>query len=109
MQKRLESRQEGLGDNLRSFGGWMNAVFLDRVWNVDKILVDHRDESSVVLHRKIAKDLVKGADIILSIIRRQSDPSQEYLDVSAVEGCQHCIQVLPRLFERKAAQSVIAA
>jgi hypothetical protein len=87
----------------------MNSVFLNGSGHVYQVLVDHRDERGMVLGRKIAEHLVKCADVILPVVRRQGDPGKQHLDVGIVQRSQNRIKILARLLQGKATQPVVAA
>ena len=81
----------------------MNAVLLDCVWNVHQVLVDHRNKSGVVFCGKIAKYLIESAYVIRTVIGRKGDPGKQNLDVSALQGVEHLIEIAAGLFEGQAA------
>ena len=105
----LECLQQRVRDDFGAFGGGMDAVLLDGSWDVDEILVDHGHEGDVVFGGQVAKDLLEGVDVVCAVVGRESDASEQDLDVGCFEGGQHLVEVAAGLVRRQAAQAVVAA
>ena|SRR6266568_4150030 len=87
----------------------MDAIRLDRVWNIDQIFVNHWDKGRVVFDGKIAEDLIEGLDVVASIIRRQRDAGKEHLDVGIFERREDRVEVAAGLVRWQAAKAIVAA
>ena len=101
--------QEGFCEDLRAFGGGVNAVVLDGVGNVDEVLVDHGDEGGVMLCGQIAEELVEGVDVVGAVVGGQGDAGEQDLDVSGFKGCEDLVEITASLVEGQAAEAVVAA
>jgi hypothetical protein len=56
---------------------------------------------------KIAKDTIKGLDVIGPIVGRQSDARQQDLDVGILQGGEDGIEIAARLVEGEPAQAIV--
>ena len=109
LQEWRERRHQRARNNLRAFGGGMDAVGLNGVGDMDEVFVDHGNECHVMLGGKIAKDLVERLDIVGAVIRWQGDSGEEHLDVRRFECRENGIEVAARLIGGKAAEAVVPA
>jgi len=96
-------------DDLRTFGGGMDAVGLDGAGDVDQVFVDHGHEGGVVLGGQFAEELIELPDVLLAVIGRQRDAGEQRFHMSGFESGEHLVEIAARLGERQAAQAVVAA
>ena len=87
----------------------MNAVRLNRAGHLHEILVDHRNERGVMLGGEFAIHGFEGVNVVRTVVGRQRDAGDQDLDVGIFEACEDGVEIAPRLIERDAAKSVIAA
>ena len=100
MQQGLESGENGAGQDIRTFHGWMNAVLLDGVRHMDEVFVDHGDKRGVVFRSNVAEDLIEGMDVVRAVVGRKGDSSEQDFDVRAFKRCEHLVEVAAGLVER---------
>jgi len=71
----------------------VDAVCLNRGWNMNQIFVDHRHERCVVFGGELAEDLLKGLDVVAAVVGGQGDTSEQDLDVRVFKRGQHLVEV----------------
>lgn len=108
-EKWFECGKQCVGDDLRTFGGGMNAVGLNGAWDSDQVFVDHWHDGGVVTGGEIDKDFVELLYIVGPVIRRQGNTGKQYFDVRVDERRKHQIEIVARLFKREPAKTIVAA
>ena len=108
-KQRLQLREERVGDDLRTFGGGMDAVLLDGAGDVDEILVDHGHKRNVMPGGEVTEDLLERVDVVGAVVGREGDAGQQDFDVRGFKGGQDLVKIAAGLVGRQAAQAVVAA
>ena len=109
VQQRPEEREKFVGDELRAFGGGMNAVVLNGVGDGVDVKIDVGDNGHVVLRRHEGEGLVELADIVGPIVRRQGDAGEDDLAAGLEQSGDDGGEVAPRVGDGNAAEAVVAA
>ena len=87
----------------------MDSVRLDRIGDINEVLVNHGNQGYAVFGGKIAEDLIEGVDVVGAVVWRQGDACEQYLDMRNFECVQNRIKVAACLIEGQAAETVVAA
>jgi len=85
----------------------MNAIGLNRAGNIHQVLVNHGNEGCVVLLGEAAKDLLELLDVLLAVVGRKGDASEQDFDVGVFKSREHCIEVAACLVRRQTAEAVV--
>jgi len=87
----------------------MNAIGLNRAGNADQVLVNHGNQGYVVLLGEVAEDLLELLDVVMAVVGRKGNASQQNFDMGVFQSRQHRIEVAASLAERLTAEAVVAA
>ena len=109
-KQRFDGAQNGSGDDIGSRRGGMDAVVL----HVTQVLGDDigkkkRDQHQPVLGGEILVDFLEIANVIGTVIGRQSHSGQHHARAGLLERGDHLIQIGSGVFERHSTQPIVSA
>ena len=73
------------GDELRAFGGGMNAVGLDGAGDLIDAVVEHGHEGQMMFGRSVVKDGVETLYVVGAVVGRQGYAYEQDADVGCLE------------------------
>src|SRR6185437_4587198 len=108
-EQRLKHRPNCLGNDLRALRCRMDPVGLNRSRNVDEVFVDHGNQRDVVLGGKRLENLVKGADVVLTVVGGQRNAGEQDADVGFLQRGDDLVEVPAAAGQGQPAEAVVAA
>ena len=106
---RLQRAPHGVGDDLRAFGGRMDAVGLIQLGDPRDPLEQKRDERHAVFFRQRRIRLVKGERVVDAVVRRRFHARQDHGHATGLRALDDLREVARQFRDRQAAQAVVAA
>ena len=87
----------------------MDAVALEGVGDIDKVLVDHGNKGGVVFGGEVAEDFFEGCDVVAAVVGGQRDTREENSDVRVFKCGENLVEVATGLIGRQSAEAIVAA
>lgn len=89
-----------MGNDFGAFGGGVDAIGLNGCGDVYQILVDHGDDSRMMLAREFGEEGIELSDIVRTIVGWECDAGEEDLNVRGGESGEDGVEVGTSLRER---------
>jgi hypothetical protein len=109
LQEGLEEGEKLIGDELRAFGGGMDAVVLNGVGHGIDVQIDIGDDGHVVLRGDEGEGLVEVAHVVGAVVGRERDAGEDDFAAGLEQRGDDGVEVATRVGDGQAAQTVVAA